>query len=314
MKRMRVAVFSTLAATGALAMTACSADTSAPAAASSQVASAASGAATADLQSLSFQNGTAQQHHAPKNTGDFFHGPRSAPQARKWTELNKSSANGLSPIVVNGAGFTLYRFDKDSPNPSTSNCTGPCLKTWPAVEVDPNSKVFVQGVPANQVGVIRRPDDGHLQLTIGRWPVYTFSGDTAPGQTNGEGVQGTWFAVSPTGQPVKPAGGVNNGASTAPGSSSSTPPQAGGVNGSGAVILDTGKNLQEPQGSQSVAGTGCQTVNPAFPAQSAQLLSGSAKLWDGPNCTGNSLPITSNVNDLQAAGFNGPVASVRFTG
>ena len=46
---------------------------------------------------------------------------------------------------------------------------------------------------------------GGQQLTIDGHPVYTFVGDTAPGQTNGQGITidgGLWTVVSPAGSPV----------------------------------------------------------------------------------------------------------------
>jgi predicted lipoprotein with Yx(FWY)xxD motif len=46
-----------------------------------------------------------------------------------------------------------------------------------------------------------RPD-GTKQMTVNCWPIYTFSGDKAPGDTNGQGVGGTWYAVSPEGKLV----------------------------------------------------------------------------------------------------------------
>jgi predicted lipoprotein with Yx(FWY)xxD motif len=45
--------------------------------------------------------------------------------------------------------------------------------------------------------IIRR--DGSSQLAIGEWPVYTASRDTAPGDINGHGASGAWFAVAPDG-------------------------------------------------------------------------------------------------------------------
>jgi hypothetical protein len=47
--------------------------------------------------------------------------------------------------------------------------------------------------------------DGTAIATVAGHPVYTFSQDQQPGDVNGEGVAefgGTWYAVSPTGQPV----------------------------------------------------------------------------------------------------------------
>ncbi|MET9725982.1 SCO0930 family lipoprotein [Streptomyces zaomyceticus] len=102
----------------------------------------------------------------------------------------------LGSVVVDAKGFTLYRFDNDTASPSTSACAGDCAKTWPPV---PAGSTEPGGVDASRVGSLKRAD-GVEQLTIAGWPVYRFAKDTAPGQTNGQGVGGTWFAVTPDGK------------------------------------------------------------------------------------------------------------------
>lgn len=102
----------------------------------------------------------------------------------------------LGPLVADAAGFTLYRFDKDTANPSMTTCEGDCAKAWPPV---PASGTKPGGVDAAKLGTVKRAD-GTEQLTIAGWPVYRFAKDTAPGQTNGQGVGGTWFAVTPDGK------------------------------------------------------------------------------------------------------------------
>ncbi|WP_405581361.1 hypothetical protein [Streptomyces sp. NBC_01190] len=267
---------------------------------------------------LDYSTGTAAQHHAPPNTGDNYKGPRTDPAAMKWVQLTAGSAGGLNPIVHDGAGFTLYRFDKDTAHPSMSNCNGDCAKTWPPVLVHQGTRIFVNGVPTAQVGIVKRAD-GSRQVTIGGWPVYRFSKDTAPGQTNGEGVGGTWFAVSPKGGKVLPPVAQGDGG-TAPGgapatSAAPTASTGGSVTlGNGSVILDSGKNLTEPSGSVGASGPGCQTLAQPFAALSIQLSGGPVKIWTGPDCTGTSKVITASVNDLTAVGFTQPVASVRFGG
>jgi predicted lipoprotein with Yx(FWY)xxD motif len=160
--------------------------------------------ASASGTAPNYQTGTAAANGAPKTTGDFA--SPGTPAAAQWVQLSSAAAGNLNPVVVDGAGFTLYRFDKDSANPSQSNCNGACAVTWPPVVVNPTGKLFLSGVPKSEVGVVKRAD-GKLQVTIGGWPVYRFSKDTAPGQTNGEGVGGTWFAVSPKGAKVIPLNG-----------------------------------------------------------------------------------------------------------
>ncbi|MDJ0380027.1 SCO0930 family lipoprotein [Streptomyces sp. G-G2] len=103
----------------------------------------------------------------------------------------------LGQVVTDSAGFTLYRFDKDTAKPaSTSACAGDCAKTWPPV---PATGTTAGAVPATAVASFKRAD-GAEQLTVAGWPVYRFAKDTAPGQTNGQGVGGTWFAVTPEGK------------------------------------------------------------------------------------------------------------------
>jgi predicted lipoprotein with Yx(FWY)xxD motif len=262
---------------------------------------------TAAATSLDYQNGTATENNAPANTGDFAQGKRNSPAATKWVQLTSGSANGLNPIVHDAAGFTLYRFDKDSPSPSKSNCSGACAITWPPVLVNPKGRIFLNGVPKSAVGVVRR-DDGTLQVTLGGWPVYRFSKDTGPGETNGEGVGGTWFAVSPQGQKVLPA--VSAASPAQPSASASTTVTLG----NGSVILDSGTNFTEPSGSVGEAGPGCQTLSSPFSALSLQLTGGPIKIWSGPGCTGTSAVVTGDIADLSTAGFNQPIASIRFGG
>jgi predicted lipoprotein with Yx(FWY)xxD motif len=50
--------------------------------------------------------------------------------------------------------------------------------------------------------VVTRADGTH-QLQAGKWPLYTFAGDAAPGDVNGQGSAGVWFAVNPAGGLIK---------------------------------------------------------------------------------------------------------------
>jgi predicted lipoprotein with Yx(FWY)xxD motif len=102
----------------------------------------------------------------------------------------------LGGYVVDGEGFTLYRFDPDTPDPSKSTCNAGCAVTWPPVLA--THKVQYVGLQRKNIASLHRKD-GSVQMSIGKWPVYRFSKDTAPGQINGQGVDGNWFAVAPDG-------------------------------------------------------------------------------------------------------------------
>ncbi|MGC3000961.1 SCO0930 family lipoprotein [Streptomyces sp. G35A] len=106
----------------------------------------------------------------------------------------------LGEIVVDENGMTVYRFMKDEAWPKpVSACTGACLEKWPVVS--PVDFEDTKGIQEKGYMTFTRPD-GADQQTINCWPIYTFAGDKAPGDTNGQGVGGTWYAVRPDGKPV----------------------------------------------------------------------------------------------------------------
>ncbi|MFI5608903.1 hypothetical protein [Amycolatopsis sp. NPDC051903] len=265
---------------------------------------------------VQYKTGTAKENGADLTQGDDYKGPRTDDAAMKWIQLTRGSAGGLNPIVHDGAGMTIYRFDNDKPKPPTSNCNGDCAVKWPPLLVKPGTRIFVNGVPAAKIGIVTRAD-GSRQVTLNGWPLYRFSGDKNPGDINGEGVGGTWFAVSPTGGKVLPKGGTPAPSSTPPASSTTTPPSSttppGGVTlGNGSAILDSGVNFAEPKGSFGVAGPGCVANPQPSLVSSIQLSGGPVKLWKGPNCTGQSMVITASVPDLSKIGFDKQVTSIRF--
>lgn len=111
----------------------------------------------------------------------------------------------FGPILVNGEGMSLYVFMQDTQNSGTSTCTDVdgCTAEWPPLSTE-GSPVAGEGVDATLLGTITR-DDGTLQVTYNGWPLYLFVEDTAPGDTNGQGLDefgGLWFLVSPAGETV----------------------------------------------------------------------------------------------------------------
>jgi predicted lipoprotein with Yx(FWY)xxD motif len=105
----------------------------------------------------------------------------------------------LGEIVVDAEGMTLYRFDKDTPNPPKSNCDGDCANKWPPLIVPEGAEIQVDGIDKAAVGTVVRTD-GTKQATINGWSLYRFAQDKVPCDTNGQGVGGTWFASTPAGK------------------------------------------------------------------------------------------------------------------
>ncbi|MFG1885768.1 hypothetical protein [Micromonospora sp. NPDC049102] len=306
MMRNHVTPFIAALAVGAVTLTACgpsqvppgparAADLSGSPAASPQ-----GGAGVADL---ALTSGTAKSNNAAAGTGDWAvpNGGVATGAAResaqRWVQLTVGRAGKLDPVVVNGAGLTLYRFEKDSNNPPTSTCDGDCAVTWPPVTVMPGGKIFVAGVKAEAVGTVRR-SDGSRQVTVGGWPVYRFAKDTRAGDTKGQGVGGTWFGVTPTGGKAGVSGDEQ------PAADSPAAPATS------AVLFDD-PNFGDGAGSQGVAGTGCRNLS--RPGVSSSVAApGSLKLWAGPDCTGRSKVINGDVADLATVDFDNAVVSVRL--
>lgn len=100
----------------------------------------------------------------------------------------------LGPIITDGAGFTLYRFDKDTAGNGKSACVGECATTWPPVLAD--DPVASSDINPELLGTVTR-DDGKKQVSVAGWPLYRFADDAKAGDTNGQGVGGVWFAAAP---------------------------------------------------------------------------------------------------------------------
>ncbi|MFJ9038922.1 SCO0930 family lipoprotein [Streptomyces sp. NPDC102406] len=128
--------------------------------------------------------------------------PAAAEKPADLAGLSTRKDPELGEIVVDKNGMTVYRFLKDSAWPIKSNCVGACAQKWPAVA--PVAKNDTANIPLKGYMTFDRPD-GTEQQTLNCWPVYTFSGDKAPGDTNGQGVGGTWYAAAPDGKPVRAA-------------------------------------------------------------------------------------------------------------
>jgi predicted lipoprotein with Yx(FWY)xxD motif len=111
-------------------------------------------------------------------------------------ELVANDLPGFGPALTDQDGRTLYLFTKDSKDPAKSTCDGECAAKWPPVLAE--SDVKLTGVDVSLVGRVTRAD-GTQQVTVGGWPIYTFAKDTAPGQTNGHGVDGNWFVIEAAG-------------------------------------------------------------------------------------------------------------------
>jgi predicted lipoprotein with Yx(FWY)xxD motif len=141
----------------------------------------------------------------------------SATKTTSTTTAVKVGHSQLGDILVNGAGRTLYGFTNDTNG--TSSCNGACAQSWPALTVKAGWTTGA-GVKRATFHTVARAG-GQLQLATGKWPLYTFAGDRAPGDVNGQGSLGKWFVV-------RPDGSLMMGTSSAGGSSSSSSAMSAG--------------------------------------------------------------------------------------
>jgi len=114
----------------------------------------------------------------------------------KSTLIVKEASNAkLGKILVTMAGRTLYRYTPDTT--TTVACTGGCASLWPPLVLPTGATVPTGGTGVTGLGTIKDPS-GKLQVTFKGHPLYTYAGDTEPGETNGQGVDNLWFVVTTT--------------------------------------------------------------------------------------------------------------------
>jgi len=111
--------------------------------------------------------------------------------------LGTATSPALGRVLTDPSGMTLYWLSSDPVNGSL--CTGACLANWPPLLVAAGGTVSGPSDSGLTFGTFIRPDDRTTQVALKGHALYTFAGDSAPGQTNGEGIMafgGTWHVAS----------------------------------------------------------------------------------------------------------------------
>lgn len=121
-----------------------------------------------------------------------------------------ATVNGKTvTILTDSKGMTLYYFTPDTA--TTAACTGGCAGSWPPFLSNsssaPTSATSLSGTLTVQT------DANGNQVEYNHHLLYTYSGDTAPGQTNGEGINNKWFVAT-----TDLADGAGNQSTPTPGS------------------------------------------------------------------------------------------------
>ena len=107
----------------------------------------------------------------------------------------------LGPILVDGAGRTLYLFAADTG--TTSTCYSSCAHYWPPLLTDGAPQAGT-GADASLLSTTKRTD-GTTEVTYGGHPLYYVVTDHNPGDATGQAVNNfgaLWFAVGPGGKQI----------------------------------------------------------------------------------------------------------------
>jgi len=118
-------------------------------------------------------------------------GGRTPAPAESRAALGTATIGGMT-VLTDAQGFTLYWFAPDTPTRST--CYGTCAGYWPPVTGTPSAGRGVTG----SLGTVKR-SDGTTQATYNGHPLYTYVGDTAPGQAFGNNLNlngGVWHEAT----------------------------------------------------------------------------------------------------------------------
>jgi predicted lipoprotein with Yx(FWY)xxD motif len=119
--------------------------------------------------------------------------------------VNAVKSTSFGTILVSSKGRTLYRYTIDRKNSNRCTPDPVCNKYWPPLLVKAGAKPTAgSGAKASKLGTIKAKN-GLRQVTYAGWPLYTFAGDAAAGQTKGQAFEKEWYVVNTSGGLVKSA-------------------------------------------------------------------------------------------------------------
>src|SRR5579859_6155203 len=129
--------------------------------------------------------------------------PSSAPAAGSSAAgtVISTQAGSAGAFLTAGSGRAVYLWAADGMNMSA--CSGACAAAWPPVPAT-GTLTATGGAKASDLGTITR-SDGTKQVTYDGHPLYYFAGDSAAGQTNGQGSDNfgaKWWLVASSGAKI----------------------------------------------------------------------------------------------------------------
>jgi predicted lipoprotein with Yx(FWY)xxD motif len=162
--------------------------------------------------------------------------PSSAPTAGSSASASTTGtvittqAGSAGAFLTAGSGRAVYLWAKDGMNMST--CSGACAAAWPPVPAT-GKLTATGGAKASDLGTITR-SDGTKQVTYDGHPLYYFAGDSAAGQTNGQGSDNfgaKWWLVASSGAKITASDTAAAANAPAPASSNAPAPASSNAGG-----------------------------------------------------------------------------------
>jgi predicted lipoprotein with Yx(FWY)xxD motif len=157
--------------------------------------------------------GSSSSSSSSSETGSENAGATTSSEGGGSGTIAGSEVAGVGTVLVDSEGMTVYLFTPDEG--TTSTCYGGCESAWPPVVAE-GKPTAGEGAMSSALGTTKRKD-GTMQVTYNGHPLYTFSGDTAPGEAVGQENDGTWFVLDESGEAVKggaPSGGTTESTTT----------------------------------------------------------------------------------------------------
>lgn len=133
------------------------------------------------------------------------------PATRSSAVVSIAAGTKLGSVLGDAGARTLYTLTR---NGAPVPCAGPCAAVWPPLTLPAGATATAAPGIA---GIGTTVSGGREQVTEMNQPLYRFSGDTKPGDTNGDGISsfgGEWRAVRSTGVAPNTAPSATSGGSS----------------------------------------------------------------------------------------------------
>ena len=122
------------------------------------------------------------------------------------TMFGTANVAGVGTVLVDGRGRTVYILTADGH--TNLSCTGSsgCTKIWPNLPLPSGTSAAKAKMGAKAALLATKTlSDGRTYPTYDGWLIYEYTGDSGPGQADGEGLKsfgGTWYVLNPSGHPI----------------------------------------------------------------------------------------------------------------